>query len=88
MPRSVNRLLTLTALVASFAATSHATAALAGRQPARRGAGPAFDRLLGLVGQIGKAVGQNDLGSVTDVAGRILIWKSRPATWATSVLRP
>ena len=45
---------------------------LAGRQPACRGADPAFDRLLGLVGQIGKVVGQNDLGSVTDVAGRIL----------------
>ena len=80
MPRSVNRLLTLSALMASFAATSHAAAAsLADNLPAgalltleSRGAGPAFDRLLGLVGQIGKAAGQNDLGSVTDVAGGIL----------------
>ena len=80
MPRSVNRLLTLTALMASFATASHAAAAsLADNLPAgalltleSRGAGPAFDRLLGLVGQIGKAVGQDDLGSVTDVAGGIL----------------
>ncbi len=80
MPRSVNRLLTLTTLMASFAATSHAAAAsLADNLPAgalltleSRGAGPAFDRLLGLVGQIGKAAGQDDLGSVTDVAGGIL----------------
>ena len=80
MPRSVNRLLTLSALMASLAVTSHAAAAsLADNLPAgalltleSRGAGPAFDRLLGLVGQIGKAAGQNDLGSVTDVAGGIL----------------
>ena len=80
MPRSVNRLLTLTTLMASFAATSQvAAASLADNLPAgalltleSRGAGPAFDRLLGLVGQIGKAAGQDDLGSVTDVAGGIL----------------
>ena len=74
MPRSVNRLLTLTALMASFAATSHAAASLADNLPAgalltleSRGAGPAFDRLLGLVGQIGKAAGQEGVAGVFSV---------------------
>ena len=80
MLKSMNRLLTLSALMASFAAASHAAAAqLADNLPAgamltleTRDAGPALDRLLGLVGQVGKAVGQDDLSSVTDVAGGLL----------------
>ena len=76
----MKRLLTLTALMASFAAASHAAAAsLADNLPAgalltleTRNAGPALDRLLGLVGQIGTAVGQDDLSSLTDVAGGLL----------------
>ena len=80
MLRSMKRLLTLSALMASFAAASHAAAAsLTDNLPAgalltleTRSAGPALNRLLGLVGQIGKAAGQGDLGSVTDVAGGIL----------------
>ncbi len=76
----MKRLLTLTALTASFGVASQAAAvSLADNLPAgalltleTRNAGPALDRLLGLVGQVGKAVGQDDLSSVTDVAGGLL----------------
>lgn len=62
MLRSMNRFLTLSALMASFAAASHAAAApLADNLPAgalltleTRDAGPALDRLLGLVGQVAR----------------------------------
>ena len=71
MPRSVNRLLTLSALMASFAAASQASAAvLADNLPAgalmtlqTNGAGPTFDRLLGLVRSVSKD------RELTDVAG-------------------